>query len=167
MSASGRPLIHLLREAHARDVLALLADGWKREKNPVYAWNAYNTARLTGLDIPKWVSAYLDAAAAAIMKAVQQAHSGETIGNEAEYVGKALGFGAGGPGQTPQFGELKKLGTDWDLHIEVSELIERGEKIDNAYSIVAALKKISRTTVLRAYQRISQRIDDIDKNEGS
>ena len=32
-------------------------------KNPLYAWCAYRHARAAGLDVPEWVSAYLDSAA--------------------------------------------------------------------------------------------------------
>lgn len=55
------------RQDYAGVIVKQYYELFKKKKNPIYAWRAYQRARLDNLAIPKWVLLYLDASARAIL----------------------------------------------------------------------------------------------------
>ncbi len=79
------------RQAKTATVIRWHEAGFAETSNPLHAWFAYHHARAVGLDVPEWVSAYLDAAAAKIWELALQPPL-LTQREAAELIAAALGL---------------------------------------------------------------------------
>ena len=126
-------------------------------------------ARRYGIDPPGWVENFLADAADRIMEMRAEVADGKPIKREAQREGRALGFGKDGPGQGGWFRHATMLQRDRVIYFAVSDKVQAGVKLDFAYDDVARSLNVSRSTVVRAYLRITKLSDaagDQNKDEG-
>jgi hypothetical protein len=85
------PLINAW-SAEAAEILRWHETAFADTQNPLYAWSAYNLARTAGVDVPAWVSAYLDAAAEKIWELARRRADRVSFGELAKRIAAALGM---------------------------------------------------------------------------
>jgi hypothetical protein len=85
---------------------------------------------------------------------------GQPVKRESERVGKALGFGKDGPGRGGWFKHATMLERERAIYFEVGDRVQAGVKLDFAYDDVARALNVSRSTIVRAYLRITKLNDE-------
>jgi hypothetical protein len=154
-------------QAYGESVLRELEDDFGRDGNPVHAWEAFAVARRYGIDRPEWVEDFLTDVADRILEIRDEVADGKPTKREAQRVGKALGFGKDGPGQGGWFKHATMLERDRTIYFEVGDKVQAGGKLDFAYDDVAKAWKVSRSTIVRAYLRITKLNDEAgDQSNG-
>ncbi len=143
-------------QAYGKSVLRALESDFRREGNPVHPWEALTVARSYGISLPAWVQDFLAAAADRVMGIREEVAKHKAVKREAERVGKALGFGIGGPGQGGWFKHATILQRDRDIYLKVNEKRAAETKLDFAYDEVAKSLGMTRSMVVRGYQRITK-----------
>jgi hypothetical protein len=139
----------------ARTTLRELEAYYGRDANPVHALKAFAIACHAGIALPDWLLAYLVESADRFLKVCDEAADGATVEREAELVGKAFGFGAGGPGRGKGWvRQAALLRRDRAIYFDVAREVDAGTKPYIAYFSVAQDRRISPSTVSRAYLRI-------------
>jgi len=164
-------------QTYGRASLLELDEEYRRTRNPVYAWEALAVAHRYLIDLPAWVEEYLaeagdrilairdeikadedkvkiDEPVGKVSKDHKSAGKDVRTAGEAERVGKALGFGASGPGQTGWFKSASLLERGRYIYFYVCCELKKGTKLYLAYEEVARMFDVSTTTVVNAYQRI-------------
>ena len=132
-------------------------------KNPVFVWEALRFVCSFSLPTPEWVAAYLGQAAAAIMGIRAEVQDGLSCGKEAARIGRALGFGVGGPGRGGWFKNATMLERDRIIYIEVHSQIKAGSLPKYAYDTVACHLDIRPSAAKRAYLRVRKSDQDAIK----
>lgn len=154
-------------QAYGESVMRELEADFGRDGNPVHAWEALTVARRYGIDPPVWVDDFLTDAADRILEIREEVAGGRPVKREAERVGKALGFGNDGPGQGGWFKHATMLERDRTIYFEVNDKLRTGIKLDFAYDEVAKASSMSRSTIVRAFLRITKLSDEAgDQSEG-
>lgn len=142
---------------------------------PAHAWQAINLMRLRGNDcehtfvVPTWIMSYIFEAAAIIDEMQKGALAGKKITGTATRVGSALGFDTR-PGGLNGFERAALIERDEAMYWDVVEIVHpkvkargdmertaQADKLDNAYNIVAAHWRVSRSTVVKACLRVLKR----------
>jgi hypothetical protein len=145
--------------SYCRSVLSELETDFGRDGNPVHAWEAIALILPYGIELPDWLLAYLFDAASEIGQIRCEVAEGKSINREAERVGKALGYGEG-QGRGGWFKRATMLERDRFAYFAVTERLESGMKLDFAYDEVKNEVGVSRSTVARAYRRITKLKDE-------
>jgi hypothetical protein len=140
------------------ELLRQLEIDFGRYGNPVYAYEAFAIALRSGMDMPDWVQRHMLQVAECILGIRDAIAGGRPSKREAERVGKVLGFGKDGPGQGGWFKQAAMLQRDRTIFVEVEKRLEAGMKLDFAYDEVAKMLGVSRSTIVRSYQRIAKMV---------
>jgi hypothetical protein len=154
-------------QAYGESALRELEADFGRDGNPIHAWEALAVARRYGIDSPDWVEDFLTDVADRILEIRDEVAGGKPVKRESERVGKALGFGKDGPGQGGWFKHATMLERDRTIYFEVGDRVQAGVKLDFAYDEVAKVLNVSRSTIVRAYLRITKLNDEAgDQSKG-
>ena len=156
----GRYNVQKVR-SYGRSVLNDLEDDFRREGNPVHAWEALKLVRSYGLRPPLWVRDYLARGADGIMGIRDAVSSGQSAGREADRVGKALGFATDGTGRGGRFSHAVTLERNRRIYRKVKEKLAVERKLDRAYDKAAEELGMSRSMVVRGYSRIRKVIAEV------
>jgi len=147
-------------QAYGESAVRELEADFSRDGNPIHAWEALAVARRYGIDPPDWVEDFLTDAADRILEIRDEVAGGQPVERESERVGKALGFGKDGPGRGGWFKHATMLERDRTIYFEVGDRVQDGVKLDFAYDDVARALNVSRSTIVRAYLRITKLNDE-------
>jgi hypothetical protein len=128
-------------------VLDKLRIEFERTPNPMLPWSALRWARDGGLDVPGWIIDHLYDKAVVLSKIIV-----DDVGKEAEEVGKALGFGAGGKGATTAGAELRQHWRDWETAVRIADLMMQGVAKESAVEEAAKTLSVSPATAYRAHK---------------
>jgi hypothetical protein len=140
-------------------LLAQLEADFRRDGNPVHVLQAVAIAGIDDTAFPDWVREFLVDSAERILELREAVVRGKRVDREADSVGKALGFGTGGPGSGGWFKRSTMLARDREIHSRVRQWIERARgqypdrepKLTSAYYEVAGELHVDPSTVQRAY----------------
>jgi hypothetical protein len=129
-------------------VLDKLRIEFERAPNPMLPWNALKWARDRGLDIPRWVIDHLCDKAVVLEKIVI-----EDVGEEeAQEVGRALGFGAEGKGKTTAGAKLRQRRRDFITAVHIADLRMQDVAKENAITETATAVSVSPATAYLAHK---------------
>ena len=142
-------------KAYGRSALQELEADFARDGNPVHAWGAFVIARTYENDTPEWVLNFVYDVARGILDICGEVSQGKPAIREAERVGKVLGFGTDGRGRGGWFKRATMLHRDRTIYFKVGSKLKAGMKRNFAYDDVAKTLNVSRSTIVRAYLRIT------------
>jgi hypothetical protein len=137
-------------------VLDKLRIEFERAPNPMLPWSAIIWARQGGLDIPGWIIDHLHDKAVVLSKIIN-----DDVGEEAEEVGRALGFGAEGKGKTAAGAKLRQHPRDFEIAVHIADLIRQDlmrqgvAKETAAITETATALSVSSATAYRAHKNYS------------
>lgn len=135
-----------------RLALSRLGESYAANFNPILPWVGLRFAMDSEMPIPAWVLGYFYESAGILNQLVHD-RKRETR-KEAESVGRMLGFGAGGKGQTSAFRETTLNDRDAKIAIQVVCGMEvNGWSQEKSIGEVARDHHLSEPTVERAYDR--------------
>jgi hypothetical protein len=129
-------------------VLDKLRIEFERTPNPMLPWNALQWARDRGLDIPGWVVDYLRDKAVVLEKIIDKDVGEE----EAQEVGRALGFGAEGKGKTTAGAKLRQRRRDFTTAVHIADLRMQDVGKENAVTETATALSVSSATAYIAHK---------------
>ena len=153
----GYEPVHVERmQWNARDMLRELEADFNRDRNPVHVFEALALALRHEISMPEWVKKYLGDTADLILNIRKEVAAGKPVFREAERVGKALGFGTEGPGRSGWFKQATMLERDRAIYCGVVDELGLGNQLDHAYDNLSKFQKVSRSTIVRAYLRITR-----------
>ncbi|TPL75111.1 hypothetical protein [Mesorhizobium sp. B2-3-15] len=120
--------------------------------NPILPWVGLRLAMDSELPVPDWVLRYFYESAGLLNQMIREGkHRGR---KEAESVGRMLGFGADGKGQTSAFRDITLQDRDVKIAIHVvCGMVANGWSQEKSVGEVAGTQKLSEATVERAYAR--------------
>jgi hypothetical protein len=139
--------------SYVKQVLRQVESDFRKEGNPVFAFEAITLAKRYDLPWPEWVHEFFGEAAAKIMELRSGVSGRKSQSSEAESVGRAFGFGADGKGGTGKFKAASMMAFDRTVHRQITAKLEKGDKLDIAYDSVKSSLGVSRSKVVTSYQR--------------
>jgi hypothetical protein len=89
---------------------------FERTPNAMLPWSALRWARGRGIDVPDWIMDYLYDKAVVLTEIIA-----EDGGKEAQEVGRALGFGAEGKGETAAGAELRQRWRSFKIAVHIAD----------------------------------------------
>jgi hypothetical protein len=138
-------------------VLDKLRIEFERTPNPMLPWSALRWARDGGLDIPGWIIDHLYDKAVVLTEIIA-----EDVGEEeAQEVGRALGFGAEGKGKTTTGAKLRQHQRRFEIAVHIADimrqdLMRQGVAKENAaITETATALSVSPATAYRAHKDYS------------
>ncbi|PZV39740.1 hypothetical protein [Mesorhizobium kowhaii] len=136
-----------------RLAISRLGESYAANFNPILPWVGLRFAMDSELPIPEWVLGYFYESAGILNQLIRD---GTRRGGrkETESVGRMLGFGADGKGQTSAFREVTLQDRDTKIAVQVVCGIEvNGWSQEKSIGEVARDQRLSEATVERAYDR--------------
>ena len=136
-----------MNENFARALFHLCYRFFEEEKNPLFAWRAYQVSQEFKVMIPWWVLDYFDKVAENLLNPSQIS----AVGRAGVAIQKALLMDKSGRGSV--FRRYDDFCEQWSALIEVYALLERGETLDNAIDKVSEKINLSKETIKKWYYR--------------
>jgi hypothetical protein len=132
-------------------------------ENPFFIIQTLETCNNFNLPMPEWTSNILVGFGYSAGRTLAEAQSDRRVkkASEAEKVGKALGFSTQGAGQTSFFIQANIWLRNRQIHAKVCALIKHGQKRDFAYDDVASQYGFSRSLVVKAFNQVQRRLEDL------
>jgi|AntAceMinimDraft_9_1070365.scaffolds.fasta_scaffold01459_11 type I restriction-modification system DNA methylase subunit len=134
-----------MNESWARTLLQYCHILFEEEKNPLFAWQAYQASQELRVPIPCWVLDYLNEVAENLLNPSQPSadeRAGVTIQ-------KALLMNKKGRGNV--FLRYADFHDRWNALNQVRELLEKGETLDNAFNKISKKINLSKEAVKKWY----------------
>lgn len=139
-------------EYYARSEIELMAEIFKRDRDPAAAWRAFFLARKYGLELPEPINAEIDRFAEAVGSIADRAYSGDfAAAIDAETVGKIW---KGNKGRDAGSGAFRS-GRSYDIAIAVARLCIGGMPVTKTVEKVAKDYGTNKTTVWGALKEHS------------
>ena len=152
-----------LRHHTKKHTLPVLKAQYSATRDPVFAWIAFEEARLSGLQTPTWVTDYLAVALRNLMRLYNRPPQKRAI---AQAISDALGFRAGGVVRTSFLGAYENAGADgkkrgaynpfkrrdhFSIAFSVFKARDQKHKLLHAYEEAARHHGVSRKTAEDAW----------------
>ena len=130
-----------MNESYARAMFHLCHRFFEEEKNPLFAWRAYQASQTFRVPIPWWVLDYFNEVAENLLTP-SQLSADERAGVTIQ---RALLMDKRGRGSV--FRRYDDFCEQWDALNEVYALLEAGETLDNAIDKVCGKINLSKETI--------------------
>ncbi len=131
-------------EYYARSEIELMAEIFKRDRDPAAAWRAFFLSRKYDLELPKLIDAEIDRFAEAVGSIADRAFSGDfTAATDAETIGKLW---KGNKGRDAGNGTVRAR-KSYDIAIAVARLCICGMSVTKAVDKVVEDHATNKTTV--------------------
>ncbi|HEV2562263.1 MAG TPA: hypothetical protein VGT78_08980 [Rhizomicrobium sp.] len=144
--------------------LEILSHDYELSRNPAFVLQALVIAARRGNHVPDWVLDYFGHIAAPeimdVFYEAQHTREGEVASggtrtrNEAELIGKALGFSTTGRGSKSLLAEAANLDRAWEIHALVRAQLHKPTNESGAFEYLANETGLSAATIRRDYRRI-------------
>lgn len=148
------PLPKLTPQQRAESRLEALAYLYEEEANPVFVWMAWGIVAEWQMEIPEWITAYLNQSATSLLALVEP-----DAQKDSNAVAKAFGFQCD-QGKSSSFTKADIAFRDGIIAMAGSKRIYEGEKKKHAEEHVSDDFGVSPSTVHRAMEKMADRMKD-------